>query len=160
MPETHKYIYVYICTISIKGSIKFKQVLIVIRKKVPNLAIESSTFLKTKQMGSAKNIGKYQIRRTIGEGTFAKVKLAVDSTNGQYVALKVIDKLMVMQSNLKFQACFIVIHFQQMNGTNVCLVYLCKGILFLLHSGAKRNNNNENSTSPQHSTYTRGMKPT
>ncbi|XP_062078598.1 CBL-interacting serine/threonine-protein kinase 21 [Humulus lupulus] len=93
----------YICTISIKGSIKLKQVLVVIGKKGLNLAIQSSNFLKSKQMGSAKNIGKYQIGRTIGEGTFAKVKLAVDSTNGQYVALKVIDKLMVMQSNLKFQ---------------------------------------------------------
>ncbi|XP_031381900.1 CBL-interacting serine/threonine-protein kinase 21-like [Punica granatum] len=49
------------------------------------------------------NIGKYQFLRTIGGGTFAKVKLAVDSTNNQYVAIKVIDKHMVMQSNLKSQ---------------------------------------------------------
>ncbi|KAM7268126.1 hypothetical protein ACFE04_010292 [Oxalis oulophora] len=38
-----------------------------------------------------------------GEGTFAKVKLAVDSTNGHNVAIKIIDKHMVMESNLKFQ---------------------------------------------------------
>lgn len=56
-------------------------------------------------MGSANNIGKYQIGRTIGEGMFAKVKLAVDSTNGNYVAVKIIDKRMVMKSNLMFQAC-------------------------------------------------------
>ncbi|KAM6552823.1 hypothetical protein CsatB_013585 [Cannabis sativa] len=37
-----------------------------------------------------KMIGKYEIGRTIGEGTFAKVKLGVDSTTGEYVALKVI----------------------------------------------------------------------
>ncbi|PKI59862.1 hypothetical protein CRG98_019744 [Punica granatum] len=49
------------------------------------------------------NIGKYQFLRTIGGGTFAKVKLAVDSTNNQYVAIKVIDKHMVMESNLKSQ---------------------------------------------------------
>ncbi|GAV87245.1 Pkinase domain-containing protein/NAF domain-containing protein [Cephalotus follicularis] len=54
-------------------------------------------------MGFVNNVGKYQLSRTIGEGTFAKVKLAVDSTNGHYVAIKIIDKQMVMQSNLKYQ---------------------------------------------------------
>ncbi|GMY35432.1 CBL-interacting serine/threonine-protein kinase 21 isoform X1 [Fagus crenata] len=52
---------------------------------------------------AANNIGKYKLGRTIGEGTFAKVKLAVDSTNGQYVAVKIIDKHMVLESNLKYQ---------------------------------------------------------
>ncbi|KAJ7955752.1 Non-specific serine/threonine protein kinase [Quillaja saponaria] len=54
-------------------------------------------------MGFGNNIGKYQLSRTIGEGTFAKVKLAVDTTNGQYVAIKVIDKQMVMESYFKYQ---------------------------------------------------------
>ncbi|KAK3221476.1 hypothetical protein Dsin_008501 [Dipteronia sinensis] len=54
-------------------------------------------------MGYANNIGKYQLGRTVGEGTFAKVKLAVDTTNGQYVAIKIIDKQMVLESNLKYQ---------------------------------------------------------
>ncbi|KAJ4823771.1 hypothetical protein Tsubulata_012087 [Turnera subulata] len=54
-------------------------------------------------MGFAKTIGKYQLGRTIGEGTFAKVKLGVDSTSGHYVAIKVIDKQMVMASDLKYQ---------------------------------------------------------
>ncbi|KAK7847160.1 cbl-interacting serine/threonine-protein kinase 21 [Quercus suber] len=52
---------------------------------------------------AAHNIGKYKLGRTIGEGTFAKVKLGVDSTNGQYVAIKIIDKHMVLESNLKYQ---------------------------------------------------------
>ena len=55
-------------------------------------------------MGFATTIGKYQLGRTIGEGTFAKVKLAVDITNGHHVAIKIIDKAMVMESNLKYQA--------------------------------------------------------
>ncbi|XP_021277632.1 CBL-interacting serine/threonine-protein kinase 21 [Herrania umbratica] len=54
-------------------------------------------------MGLATTIGKYQLGRTIGEGTFAKVKLAVDTTNGHHVAIKIIDKTMVMESNLKYQ---------------------------------------------------------
>ncbi|XWS52168.1 hypothetical protein CRYUN_Cryun11dG0043800 [Craigia yunnanensis] len=54
-------------------------------------------------MGFATTIGKYQLGRTIGEGTFAKVKQAVDTTNGHHVAIKIIDKAMVMESNLKYQ---------------------------------------------------------
>lgn len=49
------------------------------------------------------NIGKYRFIRMIGEGTFAKVKLAVDGTNNQPVAIKIIDKHMVLESNLKSQ---------------------------------------------------------
>ncbi|KAF7838065.1 CBL-interacting serine/threonine-protein kinase 21 [Senna tora] len=45
-------------------------------------------------MGFASSIGKYQLGRTIGEGNFAKVKLAVNEHNGQYVAIKIIDKKM------------------------------------------------------------------
>lgn len=54
-------------------------------------------------MGLASNIGKYQLGRTIGEGTFAKVKLATNSVNGQYVAIKIIDKQMVIKDNLMHQ---------------------------------------------------------
>ncbi|RDY12533.1 CBL-interacting serine/threonine-protein kinase 21, partial [Mucuna pruriens] len=55
-------------------------------------------------MGFEKKIGKYQLGRTIGEGTFSKVKLAVDGNNGQKVAVKVIDKHMILENNLKNQA--------------------------------------------------------
>ncbi|XP_022730486.1 CBL-interacting serine/threonine-protein kinase 21-like isoform X2 [Durio zibethinus] len=54
-------------------------------------------------MGFATTIGKYQLGRTIGEGSFAKVKLAVDTITGHHVAIKIIDKAMVMESNLKHQ---------------------------------------------------------
>ncbi|XP_028775386.1 LOW QUALITY PROTEIN: CBL-interacting serine/threonine-protein kinase 21-like [Neltuma alba] len=54
-------------------------------------------------MGFASSVGKYRLGRTIGEGTFAKVKIAVNSLNGQYVAIKILDKKMVMESHLKYQ---------------------------------------------------------
>ncbi|KAJ6923524.1 hypothetical protein NC652_016987 [Populus alba x Populus x berolinensis] len=54
-------------------------------------------------MAYGNKLGKYQVGRTIGEGTFAKVKLAVDTTNGNQVAIKIMDKNMVMQSDLKNQ---------------------------------------------------------
>ncbi|KAL7193738.1 hypothetical protein ACSBR2_025373 [Camellia fascicularis] len=54
-------------------------------------------------MGYANIIGKYQLSRTIGEGTFAKVKLATNTENGQHVAIKIIDKHMVIENNLIYQ---------------------------------------------------------
>ncbi|KAL8129688.1 hypothetical protein V2J09_018843 [Rumex salicifolius] len=43
------------------------------------------------------NIGNYQLGQTIGEGTFAKVKLAKNGVHGQQVAVKIIDKSMVQR---------------------------------------------------------------
>ncbi|KAL6984994.1 CBL-interacting serine/threonine-protein kinase 21 [Sarracenia purpurea var. burkii] len=54
-------------------------------------------------MGYVNRIGKYQLSRTIGEGTFAKVKLAINTENRQYVAIKIIDKRMVIDNNLMYQ---------------------------------------------------------
>ncbi|OIS96794.1 PREDICTED: CBL-interacting serine/threonine-protein kinase 21 [Nicotiana attenuata] len=51
-------------------------------------------------MGFSNMIGKYQLVRTIGEGTFAKVKLAINTINGEKVAIKIIDKHMIKQNNL------------------------------------------------------------
>ena len=34
-------------------------------------------------------LGKYTLRKTIGEGSFSKVKLAVDKKTGDYFAIKV-----------------------------------------------------------------------
>lgn len=56
------------------------------------------------------NIGKYQLGQTIGEGTFAKVKLAKNTINGQHVAVKIIDKNMVIQNKLMHQASCTNLH--------------------------------------------------
>ncbi|KAL2502304.1 CBL-interacting serine/threonine-protein kinase 21 [Forsythia ovata] len=52
---------------------------------------------------SVEKIGKYHLLRTIGEGAFAKVKLALNTKNNQYVAIKIIDKQMVKEKNLMHQ---------------------------------------------------------
>lgn len=71
--------------------------------------ITNSTFPESEgervEMGifSTKKIGKYQLGRIIGEGTFAKVKLGVDTTNGNYVAIKIINKALVVHRGLQSQ---------------------------------------------------------
>ncbi|OVA16313.1 Protein kinase domain [Macleaya cordata] len=54
-------------------------------------------------MGFANIIGRYQLGRTIGEGTFAKVKLAMNIVTHQNVAIKIIDKAMVIENKLMYQ---------------------------------------------------------
>ncbi|KAI4380550.1 hypothetical protein MLD38_006727 [Melastoma candidum] len=43
-------------------------------------------------MGHGDYVGKYRFSRTLGEGNFAKVKLAVDASTGRPFAIKIIDK--------------------------------------------------------------------
>lgn len=45
-------------------------------------------------------VGKYELGRTLGEGTFAKVKFARNVENGENVAIKVIDKEKVMKNKM------------------------------------------------------------
>ncbi|KAK3025972.1 hypothetical protein RJ639_040946 [Escallonia herrerae] len=45
-------------------------------------------------------VGKYEVGRTIGEGTFAKVKFARNSETGETVALKILDKEKVLKHKM------------------------------------------------------------
>ncbi|XP_047332206.1 CBL-interacting serine/threonine-protein kinase 24 isoform X2 [Impatiens glandulifera] len=44
--------------------------------------------------------GKYEIGRTIGEGTFAKVKFAVNTETGESVAIKVLAKITILKHKM------------------------------------------------------------
>lgn len=50
-----------------------------------------------------KKVGKYELGRTLGEGTFAKVKLAVNKETGEEVAIKILDKEKIYQQNMNDQ---------------------------------------------------------
>uniref|UniRef100_A0A0D6QW54 non-specific serine/threonine protein kinase n=1 Tax=Araucaria cunninghamii TaxID=56994 RepID=A0A0D6QW54_ARACU len=45
-------------------------------------------------------VGKYEVGRTLGEGTFAKVKFARNSETGESVAIKVLDKDKVLKHKM------------------------------------------------------------
>lgn len=49
------------------------------------------------------SLGKYRLGRTIGEGTFAKVKLATDAETGRTAAVKIIHRETVINNNLAYQ---------------------------------------------------------
>ncbi|WLF80821.1 Protein kinase [Lodderomyces elongisporus] len=49
----------------------------------------------------ANRIGKYQVLKTLGEGSFGKVKLAQHLTTGQRVALKIINRKTLAKSDMQ-----------------------------------------------------------
>ncbi|KAJ0404330.1 hypothetical protein ATCC90586_007644 [Pythium insidiosum] len=50
-----------------------------------------------------KKVGKYEIGKTLGEGTFGKVKYAVNTETGERVAIKVLDKEKIQKQNMGAQ---------------------------------------------------------
>lgn len=47
-----------------------------------------------------KKVGKYEIGRTVGEGTFAKVKFAKNTETGEAVAVKVLAKSTILKHKM------------------------------------------------------------
>ena len=64
-----------------------------------------------------RRVGIYEVGRTIGEGTFAKVKFARNSETGEAVALKILDKEKVLKHKMAEQVVFgdSLIHFASFN---------------------------------------------
>ena len=62
-------------------------------KPAENLHRSDSTTSELPSSGRAgQRIGQYALKRTLGEGSFGKVKLAVHRVSGQEVALKIISR--------------------------------------------------------------------
>ncbi|WVZ13115.1 hypothetical protein V8G54_017645 [Vigna mungo] len=55
---------------------------------------------RRKNMNVRRKIGKYEVGRTIGEGTFAKVKFARNSETGESVAIKTMAKTTILQHRM------------------------------------------------------------
>ena len=55
-----------------------------------------------------RKVGKYEVGRTIGEGTFAKVKFARNTETGESVAMKVLAKSTILKHRMVDQviSCF------------------------------------------------------
>ena len=51
-----------------------------------------------------KMIGKYELGELLGEGTFSKVRKAVDPSNGNVVAIKIINNALVQVNIIHISA--------------------------------------------------------
>lgn len=52
-------------------------------------------------------MGKYEVGRTIGEGTFAKVKFAQNTETGESVAMKILDRSTIIKHKMADQVCLV-----------------------------------------------------
>jgi serine/threonine protein kinase len=50
--------------------------------------------------GGRTRVGRYELGRTLGEGTFAKVKFARNADSGENVAIKILDKDKVLKHKM------------------------------------------------------------
>ncbi|PPS09787.1 hypothetical protein GOBAR_AA10839 [Gossypium barbadense] len=71
--------------------------------------------MATRSSGSSRTcVGKYELGRTLGEGTFAKVKFARHLETGENVAIKILDKEKVLKHKMIAQSfCGIEISLQK-----------------------------------------------
>ncbi|KAF3329642.1 CBL-interacting serine/threonine-protein kinase 21-like protein [Carex littledalei] len=74
-------------------------------------------------MGFEMTVGKYHLGQTIGEGMFAKVKLAVNVETNKKVAIKIIDKAMVRQKNLMDQVVREISSMKILHHPNIVRIY-------------------------------------
>ncbi|KAJ4746548.1 CBL-interacting protein kinase 9 [Rhynchospora pubera] len=73
-------------------------------KRVTSKRVTSGATKKMSRGQSSRTcVGKYELGRTLGEGTFAKVKFARNTQNGEAVAIKIIDRDKVLRHKMADQ---------------------------------------------------------
>ncbi|RCV05219.1 hypothetical protein SETIT_1G065400v2 [Setaria italica] len=72
---------------------------------------------------STGSVGKYRFGRAVGEGTFAKVRLAADVETGGTVAVKVIDRETVLRNNLMHQVKMEIRAMKLLNHPNIVRIH-------------------------------------
>lgn len=68
-------------------------------------------------------VGKYEMGKTIGEGSFAKVKLAKNVENGEFVAIKILDRNHVLRHNMMDQLKREISAMKMINHPNVIKIF-------------------------------------
>ncbi|KAL6888423.1 hypothetical protein ACP4OV_009449 [Aristida adscensionis] len=74
-------------------------------------------------MGFTENVGRYRLGRAVGEGTFAKVRLAADAETGRPAAVKVIDREKVVKNSLVHQVKREIGAMRLLNHPNIVKIY-------------------------------------
>lgn len=61
--------------------------------------------MSAKVSAARTRVGKYEMGRTLGEGSFAKVKFAKNVETGEFVAIKIVDRDHVRRHKMVEQVC-------------------------------------------------------
>ena len=85
-----------------------------------------------------RKVGKYEVGRTIGEGTFAKVKFAHNTETGENVAMKVMAKSTILKHRMVDQvtnfSCFMNLDLFYFHILYACIYLFCPVRLIVNHS--------------------------
>mmetsp|Transcript_20354 Transcript_20354/g.23463 ORF Transcript_20354/g.23463 Transcript_20354/m.23463 type:complete len:443 (+) Transcript_20354:202-1530(+) len=73
-------------------------------------------------MAKGKRVGKYELGRTLGSGSFSKVKLGVDDQGNQY-AVKIIDKEQLIREHMEEQLKREISIMRMLNHPNIVKLY-------------------------------------
>lgn len=65
----------------------------------------------------------YNIQKTIGEGTFGKVKLAIHIPTNQYVAIKILNKSKIEDEDEIFRITREIKYLKYLNHRNIIQIY-------------------------------------
>lgn len=74
------------------------------------LELEDSSYWASVAMNSGNlrmRVGKYELGKTLGEGTFAKVKFARNIDTGENVAIKILDKEKILKHKMVEQVILV-----------------------------------------------------
>lgn len=85
------------------------------------------------QKKAEQRVGAYQIIKTLGEGSFGKVKLAVHRVTGQQVALKIIARKKLISRDMAGRVEREIEYLQLLRHPHIIKLYV--GTLLLLESG-------------------------
>ncbi|KAF2538404.1 hypothetical protein F2Q68_00022259, partial [Brassica cretica] len=70
-----------------------------------------------------RRVGKYEVGKTIGQGSFAKVRYAKNTETGESVALKILDKEKVLKNKMSEQIRREISTMKLINHPNVVRLY-------------------------------------
>ena len=73
-------------------------------------------------MAKGKKVGKYELGRTLGSGSFAKVKLGIDDQGKQF-AVKIIDKEQLVREHMEEQLKREISIMRMLNHPNIVKLY-------------------------------------
>ncbi|KAL0547713.1 hypothetical protein IC582_012137 [Cucumis melo] len=79
--------------------------------------------MNVKAPATRTRVGKYELGKTLGEGTFAKVKFAKNVENGDYVAIKILDREKVLRHRMVEQIKREISTLKVVKHPNVCKIY-------------------------------------
>ena len=95
----------------------------------PTTAATAVQETKSKDTKTSQRLGQYTIVRTLGEGSFGKVKLATHQVSGQKVALKIINRKRLVTRDMAGRIEREIQYLQLLRHPHIIKLYVCLALI-------------------------------